>query len=222
MDEPSKSWFGRHIVLTVVLAAVGVLFVGLVLLGVIGAAVGGVPDEPVAAAKTTAPPTTEAPKETPKPAKTTTPEKKAEPQKTEPQKPETKAAPKVSDEDKLRKGLSTAVEGTKLTEFTSGGIIRVEFPLGDNLTNNLIRAGAQADTVAILKTVKESGVKFDEVMIDGTFPMVDQYGNEQDDALVLSVSYTQDTVKKINFDNVLASNIWDLSDTPAFIHPEFR
>jgi hypothetical protein len=98
--------------------------------------------------------------------------------------------------------------------------IFVFWAINSNLTEGLIRNGARRDVVAILKAVAESGVEYSLVHTAGSFSMMDVYGNEREQ-VVVSLTYTQGTVDKINWVNFEPDNIYVIADEVLILHPEF-
>lgn len=100
-----------------------------------------------------------------------------------------------------------------------GDQLNVVFPISDNLTKGFRIIGAQSDTLDIIKAAKDSGYP-GTVYIEGTFPMVDAYGAESTDSIIF-LTYSPETVAKIQPDTIPQDKIWDVADT-AGIHPEMR
>jgi len=110
---------------------------------------------------------------------------------------------------------ATGVEGAQ-AEWTGdgseGGLLKITFPVQDNLSNNMIRVGAQKDTMSILRAVRDSKIDYKRVFVHGTFPMVDKYGNKTE-GTPLVAQYLPETVNKINYDEILVQeDIWNLAD----------
>ena len=76
------------------------------------------------------------------------------------------------------------------------------------------------DTVEVLKAIDESGIPYDWVYIGSTFAMQDQFGNASE-MEVLTLAYSAETLDRINWDNFIFSNVFDIADT-AILHPEFQ
>lgn len=100
-----------------------------------------------------------------------------------------------------------------------GDLLKITFPISDNFTAGMIRTGAQRDTMNILHALKESGIEYTSVMIDGTFPMIDEYGNSFQ-GTPLTTNYRPETVNAINYDEfTVQDRIWDLADIYV-VHPD--
>ena len=96
----------------------------------------------------------------------------------------------------------------------------VEWAINDNLTEGLIKSSAQLDVTSILEAIAKSGVKYGSVRVQGTFSMVDKSGNAQE-MVVIKAVYTRATVERINWDDFLFANVYDIADTKT-IHPAFQ
>ncbi|MGO1181580.1 MAG: hypothetical protein ACTHZ5_01665 [Micrococcaceae bacterium] len=100
-----------------------------------------------------------------------------------------------------------------------GRSIYITFDLSDSKTNNDLSAGARTDTFELLKSVDETSLDVDRVLIKGSYSVEDVYGNA-DYTVVVDVSYEQDTISLINFDNrSVIDNIWRIADK-AKIHAD--
>lgn len=101
------------------------------------------------------------------------------------------------------------------------GLIYVQFAIDDNLGIRMIRTGARIDTLTILEEVSQTSLDYSGVDVLGTFELVDQYGNTSE-SIVTSLYYTRETVERINFDNMLFENVYEIADNVGMIHLEFR
>jgi|ERR1700677_2524672 hypothetical protein len=99
-----------------------------------------------------------------------------------------------------------------------GDVVHAKFMIGDSFTNESIRYGAQRKTVDILKYARRAYPAASEVVVDGAYPMIDQYGNTKTE-IILNVSYMQSTLSKINFNGIDPETIWDLRDSGT-INPQ--
>lgn len=93
--------------------------------------------------------------------------------------------------------------------------------INDSLTKGWIRSGAQSDIADILKAIHSTGLDYQRVDLLGTFPLVDVYGNTEETD-VISVSYSRETVDRVNWNSFSADNIYTIADQVLMIHPEFR
>lgn len=101
-----------------------------------------------------------------------------------------------------------------------GAILFAEFPISDNFTAGLRTTQAQIDTIEILKYAAAEYPTVARVWVQGSFPMVDQYGNTSTD-VILNVGYDKATIDKINFDGINPDNIWEIRDAGT-VHPELQ
>jgi hypothetical protein len=87
--------------------------------------------------------------------------------------------------------------------FTTGadGAVTARFAIGDNFTEGLIKDGARFETIDILQYAKETYPSAPEVIVQGTFPMKDAYGNTSTD-VVINLTYLRSTLDQINFAGV--------------------
>lgn len=99
-------------------------------------------------------------------------------------------------------------------------VLVVRWAINDNLSEDLIKGGAKLDIVDILESIDDSGIDYSEVQLKGMFPLVDEFGNSTE-VPVVEVSYLSDTVDKINWDNFLFENVYEIADR-VIIVPAFR
>lgn len=98
--------------------------------------------------------------------------------------------------------------------------IFVEWAINDNLTEGLIKSGTQMDIADILEAIDKSGLKYGSVHVEGTFSMVDQYGNVSE-MVVVSAIYMRATIERINWENFLWDNVYAIADE-VWVHPVFQ
>ena len=79
-------------------------------------------------------------------------------------------------------------------------VINIEWAINDNLTEDMIKAKARMDAVALLKTVHSSGLPFGLINLTGTFSLRDQFG-KTDETPVVWLTYSSDTMSKINWED---------------------
>lgn len=103
---------------------------------------------------------------------------------------------------------------------TIGEILFAEFPISDNFTAGLRTTQAQIDTIEVLRYAAAEYPTVARVWVQGSFPMVDQYGNTSTD-VILNVGYDKSTLDKINFDGINPDKIWEIRDAGS-VHPELR
>lgn len=93
----------------------------------------------------------------------------------------------------------------------AGGTTFVEFEISDNFSQGLIATGAQRSTFEALEAAIEEHPETGRVQIVGSFPTVDEYGNEEMSDILQPV-YLRETIDQINFDNWATIDIWELRD----------
>lgn len=92
-----------------------------------------------------------------------------------------------------------------------GGTTWVRFDISDHFTQGMIASGAQTDTCKALEEGFSAYPDSARVAIEGSFPTMDDHGNEKDSA-ILRPFYERETYEKINMDNCQTIDIWDLRD----------
>ncbi len=101
----------------------------------------------------------------------------------------------------------------------NGGVVDARFAIRDNYTEQMIKDGARSDTIDILKYAKATYPDASAVNVQGTFPMTDPYGNTSTQ-VAIDLTYSRETLNKINFDGVTKKSIWEIRDSgtvlPAF------
>ncbi|MBD3752355.1 MAG: DUF2510 domain-containing protein [Micrococcales bacterium] len=113
--------------------------------------------------------------------------------------------------------IEKLIEGARVEQV--GDTVTIKFPVSDNLGADLIRIGAQSDTIKILEYAYDTYPDAAWIWVDGTFPTIDDFGNETPDSVILSVGYERSTLALIDFDNVLNDTIWDIRDSGS-VHPD--
>ena len=84
----------------------------------------------------------------------------------------------------------------------------------------MIKDGARLDTIDILKYARATYPDASAVNVQGTFPMTDPYGNTATH-VAIDLTYSRETLNKINFDGVTKTSIWDIRDSGSVL-PAFR
>lgn len=141
--------------------------------------------------------------------------------------PKPKPAPKpvpMTAQEKVDKALrDSGVTGAKITENT-GGVIFVSIPVGDNLTNGMIRSGTERDAKDVMAAIAKTKAATKGLGVRGVADMQDQYGNPMPNSQVFWVFLKGETVKKINWGNedyMLTMHLEDVADAYNW-HPAFR
>ena len=96
--------------------------------------------------------------------------------------------------------------------------LEIHFPVNDNLTENMILRGAQMDVLAIAQALHAVHPDW-QLVIAGTFPLVDVYGNTSA-GQVLLVTLSPATLDRINWSNLITDNLPLIADT-YWQHPTF-
>jgi len=114
--------------------------------------------------------------------------------------------------ENIRKSLTASNRGReRISVAIVEDFVKVQFSINDNLTESMIKIGAQRDIVDLLKAAIDSGSDFREIRIVGTFPLVDVYGNSQE-SRILDVVYSSDNLKRVNWKNFQRENIYKIAD----------
>lgn len=107
----------------------------------------------------------------------------------------------------------------------SGSTVSVTFEVSDNLTDGFIRTGIAQDVYDMAERIKKSGVDYEEVTFEGTFPLTDQFGNTED-GRVFYAAFTRSTLGQINYDNPTATSFENMEnlavDGIVQLHPDLR
>ena len=85
----------------------------------------------------------------------------------------------------------------------------IKFRGSNNLTNNMVIKGMYLDIFNILKAIQpliDTDVDFNVI-----FPLSDKYGNSSDE-IVIKATFTNETIKKINFENALSEDTPKMAD----------
>ncbi len=153
-----------------------------------------------------------------------------------PNEPTNPPAPTLSEQDQIRMLVSDQLKGKnnmkkdslrslEVTEQEGGDWnVAVEFNASDNLSANLRKASIETKMSEIYISLFNSGKNIETVSVGAYFPLVDQYGNEND-GIVYASSLGAEEAKKVNWNADSASlrltilpRVW----TTTMLHPEFR
>ncbi len=105
-------------------------------------------------------------------------------------------------------------------------VLSVRWAINDNLSSGLIVAGAWLDVARMMAVIYESGEEYGLLRFEGTFGLVDGFGN-QSESMVLSVSVSRETMGKINWadsqwvDTILYQRLPEIADA-VNVHPAFQ
>lgn len=89
----------------------------------------------------------------------------------------------------------------------------------ENLTNNLTKKGMWMSTTNALKKIK-SDKRIKSIDFNIYYPLQDVYGNSSDN-IVMKISFSRETIDKINFKNFLFDDIPNVADK-YWEHPAFN
>lgn len=121
--------------------------------------------------------------------------------------------------DKLGKGNRSGIPRVTTATFNNGKA-EVRFAINDNLTNGLIKSGANADGLAIIAIAKTlPGLT--ELSITGTFSMKNNLGEVSEQEVLRGV-YSSDVVSRINPETIDRAKVFQVADVSSFTHPAFR
>ena len=140
--------------------------------------------------------------------------------------PEPTSLPELSPEERVESSIRDALgdlnrDGERINKISiADGKIYVKWAINDNLTEGFIKRGVMMDIVDILQAVSNSGYPYTLVTVEGTFPMVDTYGNTSEDNVVMA-DYSKETVDQINWDGFLTENVYDIAGL-FWLHPAFQ
>lgn len=111
-------------------------------------------------------------------------------------------------------GEKTNMEERKIREITvESDRIFIDFMADENLTTNLTRRGMWTDITDLLeKLPAQIDPKIEYLIFQAYFPLVDQYGKESIDRVML-VTVARKTWEKIEWDNFLKENLSKIADS---------
>jgi hypothetical protein len=125
-------------------------------------------------------------------------------------------------EFEIRKTLGTSNRKVQRVRSLKidGKQIFVDVAFNDNLTTNMVKGGIKMDICDVIKAVQESGYDFDQISIEGTFTLVDKFGQESE-SQVVRATYSRATAERINWSSFLTDNIFDVADS-SWVHPALK
>ncbi|WAC93525.1 DUF2510 domain-containing protein [Mycobacterium sp. Aquia_213] len=98
----------------------------------------------------------------------------------------------------------------------NGDVVNARFAIRDNYTETMIKDGARLDTIDILRYARATYPDASAVNVQGTFPMTDPYGNTSTQ-VAIDLTYSRETLNKINFDGVSKISIWEIRDSGSVL-----
>jgi hypothetical protein len=131
----------------------------------------------------------------------------------------------LSPEEKLQIAVAEAfgdnnrgvVPATQTTLDEDLDVINVRFAINDSF---IMKSRIKMDIVSILQAIHETDISYYIINIEGTFSMVDTFGNTEETTVVWA-TYEYNVVDQINFEDFQRENLFDLASTSKF-HPEFE
>lgn len=144
--------------------------------------------------------------------------------------------PPLSKEDQIKAMVKEQLKGTnnmkrnnlkkvEVTEQEGGGWnVTVDFNADDNLTTNLRKVGIEKEMSELYITLYKSGKDVSNATITAYFPLVDQYGKENDRAVYQS-TLDKAEASKVNWNadqSSLKLSILPKVWTTTLLHPEFK
>lgn len=90
--------------------------------------------------------------------------------------------------------------------------IGVEWAINDSFS---INDSAKIDVLNMLKTIQQSGLGYETISLDGTFPLIDQSGNTKE-IYVIKTRYSD--IDDIDFNLFLFENVYEIADYVE-VHP---
>lgn len=118
----------------------------------------------------------------------------------------------LSSEEVMKKAIKEVIGEENFQEFNyvpENNFSLIKFRGADNLSDKMTVKGMYLDMFNILKKLQpniDTNIDFNVV-----YPLVDKYGNSEDE-IVIKATFTEETIKKINFDNALFDDIPDMAD----------
>lgn len=115
-------------------------------------------------------------------------------------------------ENELRIAIENIIGSDRLADFIylpENNYTLITFKGTDSLTTNLIVEAAYLDIKDILISIKP--IIDTDVRICVTFPIVDVYGNSNEE-MVIKANYTLSTIQKINIENFVSDNVPVIAD----------
>lgn len=115
-------------------------------------------------------------------------------------------------ENTIREAIEKVISEEMLETFNyvpSNNFSLIKFKGSENITNNMTIKGMYLDIFNILKTIQP--IIDTDVDFNVTYPLIDQYGNTED-VIVIKATFTNDTIKKVNFESAIWENIPVMAD----------
>ncbi|HRJ40857.1 MAG TPA: hypothetical protein PL105_03210 [Caldilineaceae bacterium] len=135
----------------------------------------------------------------------------------------------LSLEDQVRQSIGNESNrgiAERVRVETVADVVVVNWAIDDNLSKEWIVAGAWRDIAQMMRAIRESGIDYSLIRFEGTFSMVDNFGNSSE-MPVLIVSISQETVNKVNWADeewvklILYQKLPDIADAVQ-LHPALQ
>ena len=84
----------------------------------------------------------------------------------------------------------------------------------------MAHSGGSWDAQEILRVIAESGLLYQTVELEGTFSLVDVYGNSEE-SVVIQAEYTKATLDLVNWDSFRQRNVFLIAERST-IHRDLR
>ena len=118
----------------------------------------------------------------------------------------------LTTEETIRQAIEKIVGTENLETFNyvpSNNFSLIKFRGSENITNKMTVKGMYLDMFNILKEIQadvDTDIDFNVI-----YPLTDKYGNAED-VIVIKATFVNETIKKINFENVVWENIPEIAD----------
>ena len=145
-------------------------------------------------------------------------------------------APAISEQDQVKALVTEQLKGQnnmkrdnlkklEVIEQEGGGWnVTIDFNASDNLSTNLRKVGIEKQMSELYIALYKSGKDVRTTTVTAYFPLVDQYGNENDRAIYQS-TLTKEEASKVNWNadqSSLKLSILPKVWTTTLLHPEFK
>ena len=124
--------------------------------------------------------------------------------------------PKVVLRESIIQALGTNNEELpRLTKIAyskpEAGDITITWAINNNVSQNSTKVNAQIDATNILKALENNKTRFVYVILVGTFPTQDQYGNTAE-VQAISLGFNKSKLDKVDWEDFQPSDVYELAD----------
>ena len=102
----------------------------------------------------------------------------------------------------------------------SGNSVTIQWAINDSLTEGMTKSSANLDIINMLRTIYTGDFGVEKAVLDGTYSMVDKFGQVTEDR-VIHYEMGASTAGKVNWENVNFHDMYDIADKVS-VHPTFR